>query len=390
MASFWTQIGVFVVKELGLGDQRAFWKFDPTGFSSNEISLRIKRRRDTVWRARKKLLQKNGAAALHADNSAIDLPEASPTPELPINVDAKLYGKCYDEATQFYCCSVCGYESSQTDFAKVTAAEIQGNIQPILSSRFESWKRLLSQTTYGRIFQLAVEEEIQDGFMKHGNGICSTCFKSLKSRRHKKLSQRELQEKKEAIADMEGYDEAEDEKDDSEAELDNSGGEGESTSDVEMEVDTSTTTQEDYTQHTSASSALSVAMSSTADTLSALNTQLSTEQDAVVTTILLNESSQIIAQCFAIDMQYASTQRLGKEHGAGYLNDELVNFSLELVYKRFRVLFGPDKADRIRYYNTHFMSTLENLSSPTSENPVYTYGNIARWSRRFKFFEAEK
>ncbi|KAJ1402450.1 hypothetical protein B484DRAFT_338665, partial [Ochromonadaceae sp. CCMP2298] len=89
-------------------------------------------------------------------------------------------------------------------------------------------------------------------------------------------------------------------------------------------------------------------------------------------------------------MQYASTQRLGKEHGAGYLNDELVNFSLELVYKRFRVLFGPDKADSIRYYNTHFMSTLENLSSPTSENPVYTYGNIARWSRRFKFFEAEK
>jgi Ulp1 family protease len=92
----------------------------------------------------------------------------------------------------------------------------------------------------------------------------------------------------------------------------------------------------------------------------------------------------VLCHHLGIFLDYSSEQSGGRRVF------DLVNFSLELIYKRFRRLFGTEKADGIRYYNTYFISRLKNLSSTGLKNPVYAYANIATWSTGFKFFEAEK
>jgi len=68
-----------------------------------------------------------------------------------------------------------------------------------------------------------------------------------------------------------------------------------------------------------------------------------------------------------------------------WLNDEVVNFYMELLRARDERLFEESNGTRRKshYFNSFFMSKL-------LEGGVYCYGNVKRWSRKFDIFSMDR
>jgi hypothetical protein len=97
--------------------------------------------------------------------------------------DALLYSKCYDDATRFIVCAICGHEGSIC--GSKTLVEFEGVIKNSrLKERFLSLTSVGPHSTaYDRIFIEELKSHFDDGLIKGLEYLCGSCCAQLKSKK---------------------------------------------------------------------------------------------------------------------------------------------------------------------------------------------------------------
>ena len=105
----------------------------------------------------------------------------------PVNHDAKMFSKMYDDETLFQICAMCGSEGARNTCVSIESCQDELNasgIKELFVERIESLNDELS-TTYDKVFSIQLQKHFTNGLLNGVTKICRLCFKQLPSSKKK-------------------------------------------------------------------------------------------------------------------------------------------------------------------------------------------------------------